>query len=128
MNQAAKEDRYLHLAAVKTLKSIEQSVEKFPALLVPVLEELFGKFGTYVFDQRTNSKTVEKLLQWATAENAAVLVQLLQKSVVSMTKNSARPISSRRLLATATCRYLAPQALRICCKANQVDVAIVHVI
>ena len=86
MNQAAKEDRYLHLAAVKTLKSIEQCIERFPALLVPVLEELFGKFGTYGFDQRTNSKTVEKLLQWATAENAAVLVQLLQKSVVSMTK------------------------------------------
>ena len=86
MNQAAKEDRYLHLAAVKSLKAIEQCVEKSPGLLIPVLEELFGKFGTYGFDQRTNSKTVEKLLQWATPENAEALLRLLRGPVVSMTK------------------------------------------
>ena len=86
MNQAAKEDRYLHLAAVKTLKAIEQCVEESPDLLVPILEELFGKFGTYSFDQRTNSKTIEKLLQWATPESAEAVLQLLREPVLSMTK------------------------------------------
>ncbi|RYO88679.1 hypothetical protein DL762_003605 [Monosporascus cannonballus] len=84
MNQAAKEDRYLHLAAVKTLKSIEQCVEQSPELLLPVLQELLGKFGTYNFDQRTNSKTVEKLLRCVTPENAETILKLLQEPVVTM--------------------------------------------
>ncbi|RYP70952.1 hypothetical protein DL769_004785 [Monosporascus sp. CRB-8-3] len=82
MNQAAKEDRYLHLAAVKTLKSIEQCVEQSPELLLPVLQELLGKFGTYNFDQRTNSKTVEKLLRWVTPENAETILKLLRGPVL----------------------------------------------
>lgn len=86
MNQASKEDRYLHLAAVKTLKSIEQCVESSPNLLVAVLKELLGNFGTYVFDQRTNSKTIEKLLQWTTPDNVETVLKLLREPVVEMNK------------------------------------------
>lgn len=86
MNQAAKEDRYLHLAAVKTLKSIEQCVEKSPSLLVPVLQELLGKFGTYAFDQRTNSKTIERLLQWTTPAHIETVRKLIREPVVKLPK------------------------------------------
>ncbi|RYP91250.1 hypothetical protein DL770_002642 [Monosporascus sp. CRB-9-2] len=98
MNQAAKEDRYLHLAAMKTLKSIEQCVEQSPELLLPVLQELLGKFGTYNFDQRTNSKTVEKLLQWVTPENAEAILKLLREPVVITKKSEAGEVENLRQL------------------------------
>lgn len=96
MNQAAKEDRYLHLAAVKTLKSIEQNVENSPRLLVPILKELLGKFGTYGFDQRTNSKTVEKLLQWTTSTNMQTVLKLIREPVVVMDKSEEGEVDNLR--------------------------------
>jgi DNA polymerase phi len=86
MNQAAQEDRYLHLAAMKTLKCIEQTVEKIQELLLPILKELLGKFGAYNFDQRTNSKTIEKLSQWVVPANAELVLNLLREPVTTMTK------------------------------------------
>lgn len=79
MNQAAKEDRYLHRAALKALKAIEAAVEKIPSLLPTILRELLGKQGAYDFDQRTNTKTVDKLLQHtapATVKSVLKTVQL----------------------------------------------------
>jgi DNA polymerase phi len=84
MNQAAQEDRYLHLAATKTLKAIEQKVEKLPELLVPVLKELLGKHGAYNFDQRTKSKTVERLVQFSTPANAGTVLSMIREPVTSM--------------------------------------------
>ncbi len=78
MNQAAKEDRYLHRAAVKALKGIETVVEKAPPLLPTILKELLGKHGAYNFDQRTNTKTVEKLLQYTTPATVKSVLKLLQ--------------------------------------------------
>ncbi|KAI1639924.1 DNA polymerase phi-domain-containing protein [Biscogniauxia mediterranea] len=88
MNQASKEDRYLHRAALKSLQSIEKAVESSPELLIPILEELLGKLGAYDFDQRTNSKTVENLLQWATPTNAGKVLKLLRKPVTVMDDNA----------------------------------------
>ncbi|KAK4098837.1 hypothetical protein N658DRAFT_211667 [Parathielavia hyrcaniae] len=78
MNQAAKEDRYLHRAALKALKSVEAVVEKAPALLPTVLKELLGKHGAYNFDQRTNTKTVDKLLQHTAPSTVKSVMKLLQ--------------------------------------------------
>lgn len=83
MNQAAKEDRYLHRAALKSLQSIEKAVQASPELLLLVLNELIGKAGAYDFDQRTSTKTVENLLQWATPENAKNVLKLLRDPVVA---------------------------------------------
>ncbi|KAI8958952.1 DNA polymerase phi-domain-containing protein [Daldinia sp. FL1419] len=82
MNQAAKEDRYLHRAALKGLQSIEKAVQASPELLLPVLTELLGKAGAYDFDQRTSTKTIENLLQWATPDNAKSVLKLLRDPVV----------------------------------------------
>ena len=81
LNQAAKEDRYLHRAAVKTLKAIEQVVQSNSSVLVPILLQLFGPWGAYNFDQRTNSKTVEKIVQYADAEHANTIIEILKAPV-----------------------------------------------
>jgi DNA polymerase phi len=78
MNQASKEDRYLHRAAVKALKGIEAVVEKAPQLLPTVLKELLGKHGAYNFEQRTNTKTVDKLLQQTTPTTVKQVLKILQ--------------------------------------------------
>ncbi|GAB1310759.1 DNA-directed DNA polymerase [Madurella fahalii] len=78
MNQAAKEDRYLHRAALKALKSIEAAVEKTPSLLPTVLRELLGKQGAYNFDQRTNTKTVDRLLQHTVPATIKPVLKTLQ--------------------------------------------------
>ncbi|KAI0833977.1 DNA polymerase phi-domain-containing protein [Hypoxylon sp. FL0890] len=84
MNQASKEDRYLHRAALKSLQSMEKAVQASPELLLPILRELLGKHGAYGFDQRTNTKTIENLLQWATPDNAKSVLKLLRDPIIIM--------------------------------------------
>lgn len=84
VNQAAAEDRYLHRAALRCLDVIDQAVKSSPELLVPVLKQLLGKWGSYDFDQKTSTKTIEKLMQWATTENADEVLKLLREPVVVM--------------------------------------------
>ncbi|KAK3947739.1 DNA polymerase phi-domain-containing protein [Pseudoneurospora amorphoporcata] len=78
MNQAAKEDRYLHRAATKALKGIEATVERDPSLLPTILRQLLSHNGVYNFDQRTNTKTVDKILQHATPETIKKVLKTLQ--------------------------------------------------
>ncbi|KAL7629651.1 DNA-directed DNA polymerase [Parahypoxylon ruwenzoriense] len=99
MNQAAKEDRYLHRAALKSLQSIEKAVQAAPEFLLPVLKELLGKHGAYDFDQRTNSKTIENLLQWATPANAWDVLKLLRDPIVIANDNAAEIEKFRQVYA-----------------------------
>ncbi|KAK7908427.1 hypothetical protein PG985_015730 [Apiospora marii] len=82
INQSAKEDRYLHRAATKSLKIIEGIVESEPASLLPILEELLGKNGAYDFDQQTHQSTVEKILQHVTSDNVEDVLEFLKAPVV----------------------------------------------
>ncbi|KAJ9157560.1 DNA polymerase V [Pleurostoma richardsiae] len=82
MNQAAKEDRYLHRAAHKALKSIEIAVEKNDDLLLPVLQELLGDNGAFNFDQRTHAKTIEKILQFTKPGNVRLVIDALRRLVL----------------------------------------------
>lgn len=84
INQAAKEDRYLHRAARKALQSIEKAVEAHPELLIPILKELIGKFGLYDFDQRTASRTIESLLQWVPPSSSKKILKLLREPVLNL--------------------------------------------
>lgn len=83
MNQAAKEDRYLHRAAIKALKAIEIAVQTNPSFLPIILKELFGRHGAYNFDQRTNTKTVDKLLQCTTPPTIKAVLKALQLKDIS---------------------------------------------
>jgi DNA polymerase phi len=63
INQAGKEDRFLHRAAVKALKAIEAAANAEPAIAPTLLRQLLGKHGAYNFDQKTNSRTVDSVLR-----------------------------------------------------------------
>ncbi|RDA89284.1 hypothetical protein CP532_0566 [Ophiocordyceps camponoti-leonardi (nom. inval.)] len=84
MNQAAKEDRYLHRAAIKALKTLESVVHSQPSALVPVLENVIGKNGVYSFDQRTSTKVVDKLLQNVNGENAESCLAIIRRPIASL--------------------------------------------
>ncbi|KAJ9161362.1 DNA polymerase V [Coniochaeta hoffmannii] len=80
MNQAAREDRFLHRAALKALKAIEATARKEPSIIKTVLTHLLGKNGIYNFDQRTNTKTVEKVLQSTASSDGAAVIGLLKST------------------------------------------------
>lgn len=84
MNQAAKEDRYLHRAAIKALKAIEGVVSSHPGTLVPVLHSLLGKNGVYAFDQRTNTKTVDRLLQNINKDTEKDVFDIIQQPIATL--------------------------------------------
>ncbi|XDG09993.1 hypothetical protein ABKA04_009608 [Annulohypoxylon sp. FPYF3050] len=99
MNQAAKEDRYLHRAALKSLQATEKAVQASPELLLPVLREILGKHGAYDFDQRTNTKTVENLLQWVTPNDAKNALKLLRDPIVIVKDNESEAEKFRQVYA-----------------------------
>ncbi|KAK0624760.1 DNA polymerase phi-domain-containing protein [Bombardia bombarda] len=78
MNQASREDRYLHRAALKALKAIEVITENEPSILPTILKQLLSKQGVYNFDQRTNTKTVDKLLQCTTPSTIKSVLKILR--------------------------------------------------
>ncbi|KAH0493944.1 hypothetical protein TgHK011_000584 [Trichoderma gracile] len=86
MNQAAKEDRYLHRAAIKALKAIEGAVSSHPTALVPVLESLLSRNGVYNFDQRTSTKTIDKLLQNFNSENDKATLKIIMAPIASLSQ------------------------------------------
>lgn len=83
INQAAKHDRYLHRAAVKALKATERAAETNRNVVPIILPSLIGKFGVYNFDQKTNSKTVDKLLQFTKPEHASDVIKTLRQSILA---------------------------------------------
>lgn len=84
MNQAAIEDRYLHRAATKALKAIESTVTLTPSCLVTVIQNLLSNHGTYVFDQKTNTKTIDKLLQHLSSDNEKDIMTAVQRPLDSL--------------------------------------------
>ena len=84
MNQAAKEDRFLHRAATKALKALEGIVSSQPASLPIVLKSLLFKNGSYNFDQRTNTKTVDRLLQNINQENEKECLDIIRQPLAKL--------------------------------------------
>ncbi|KAG5925646.1 hypothetical protein E4U42_004094, partial [Claviceps africana] len=89
LNQAAKEDRYLNRAANKALKAIEEVVSSHPDALAPVLASLLGKNGTYAFDQRSSSKTVDKMLQSVNEHNVESVLAVVKGPIKLLKKREA---------------------------------------
>lgn len=103
MNQALKEDRYLHRAAIKALKAIETTVSAHPKCLLPVLANLLGKNGAYNFDQRTNSKTIDRLLTNVNQENESSVVDVLRKPLSSLNDKES---AEKQLIVRSYVEYL----------------------
>lgn len=83
INQAAKQDRYLHRAATKALKAIERAVEANPDIVPLILPFLLGKQGVYNFDQKTNSKTIDRLLHSTMPQHASEVIKTLRRLVLA---------------------------------------------
>lgn len=81
MNQASAEERNLNRAAVKSLKLVETTVERYPELLLRILPRLLGENGAYNFDERTHNKTVEKILRFTRPEDGQAVMEILQTLV-----------------------------------------------
>ncbi|KAG6036534.1 hypothetical protein E4U41_005618 [Claviceps citrina] len=84
LNQASKEDRYLNRAATKALKAIEEVVSSHPDALAPILANLLGKNGSYAFDQRSNSKTVDKIMQNINERNVESVLAVVKRPIKLM--------------------------------------------
>lgn len=89
VNQAATEDRYLHRAATKTLKALESTVSSKPHTLVTILKNLLSNQGTYIFDQKTNTKTVDKLLQNLSSDNEKDVMEVVQQPLANLSGGEA---------------------------------------
>lgn len=89
INQASQDNRYLHGAALKSLRMIQETIKMCPSFLDIVLKELFGKHGAYNFDQRTNSATVEGLLQYANPANVNMVLRVLRDPVSKVKEDGA---------------------------------------
>jgi DNA polymerase phi len=83
MNQAAKEDRYLHRAALKPLKTLENLTAENPDLVLPALKGLLGRNGDFAFDLRTHTKTVDRIVGRIKPEDEKKAVKFLRKQLVA---------------------------------------------
>jgi DNA polymerase phi len=78
INQSADEGRYVHRAATKALKAIEITASTNRSAVLPLLRGLLGRHGTYPFDQRTKSKTIENILLQSRTEDLEDIVKILE--------------------------------------------------
>ncbi|KAL0938660.1 DNA polymerase v [Colletotrichum truncatum] len=96
INQAAQEDRFLHRAALKTLKTIEEASASHPEATGIILDNLISNNGLYRFDVMTKSKTVDKILQHVQPENGEDIIQVVSGPVMKTT-TTAKDINAVKL-------------------------------
>ncbi|KZL65345.1 dna polymerase phi [Colletotrichum incanum] len=96
INQAAQEDRFLHRAALKTCKVIEETSAAHPEATGIILDNLINNNGLYRFDVMTKSKTVDKILQHVKAETGEDIIQVLSGPVMK-TSTTSKDINAVKL-------------------------------
>ncbi|GKT40418.1 DNA polymerase V [Colletotrichum spaethianum] len=96
INQAAQEDRFLHRAALKTCKVIEETSAAHPEATGIILDNLINNNGLYRFDVMTKSKTVDKILQHVKAETGEDVIQVLSGPVMK-TSTTSKDINAVKL-------------------------------
>ncbi len=83
MNQAAKKDRAVHLAATRCLDAIVQTAAIYPDAVYPMAKALLGKRGAFNFDQRSHSKTVEKVLETPVPKSGKKIFRINREGFLS---------------------------------------------
>lgn len=84
INHMSQEDRFLHRAAEKSLRTLQQMTEAHPHTIPTVLSKLIGGSGFYNFDQVTKTKTIDKMLGWASGKDAEAVVEILLKPALKI--------------------------------------------
>jgi DNA polymerase phi len=74
INHVSHEDRFLHRAADRCIKSILQAAEKDTNIITTILPRLISDNGVYNFDQVTKTKTVDKLLSQIEGDRSYELI------------------------------------------------------
>ncbi len=86
INHISHEDRFLHRAADRCIKSLLQAVEENGDITTTVLPRLISDNGVYNFDQVTKTKTVDRLLSHVEGDRAHELIIRDLVSPVKMIK------------------------------------------
>jgi hypothetical protein len=68
------------------LRALEGLVAANPDLVAPALKGLLGSNGDFAFDQRTRSKTADKISSHAQLANEKAIVEMLRKQLVTSIK------------------------------------------
>ncbi|KFX99796.1 hypothetical protein O988_03645 [Pseudogymnoascus sp. VKM F-3808] len=84
INHMSQEDRFLHRAAEKSIRAVQQMTEAHPHTIPTVLPKLIGGNGFYNFDQVTKTKTIDKMLGWASGKDAETVVEILLKPALKI--------------------------------------------
>ncbi|KAL8999208.1 MAG: hypothetical protein Q9169_001873 [Polycauliona sp. 2 TL-2023] len=97
-NQLASEERYVHLAAQKTVKSIMKRAKSEPSVASMVLRGLLASTSHYTssFDHITRTKTVERLMALGDASSLRHLVPELRDRLVCPGVIEQKEASARR--------------------------------
>jgi DNA polymerase phi len=77
INHLSHEDRFLHRAAEKSLRTLQGMLEAHPHTIPVVLPMLISGQGFYNFDQVTKTKTVDKMLGWVSGDDAEETIAIL---------------------------------------------------
>jgi DNA polymerase phi len=80
VNHLRSKDRYLHAAAARSLKLVNEIVDAEPSTLSVVLSGLLR--ASYHFDKATKTKTVEELLSRLNETNAKSVIDALVQGAV----------------------------------------------
>lgn len=98
INQLASKDRYLHLAAEKSIKFIFKRVELEPSTAFAPLKAFLATslHGKLSFDQLTKTKTVERLVSLADDFTACRLVHELCSKLVRLDIQDEEDAAARR--------------------------------
>ena len=96
INQSRKEDRFLHAAALNTLKAVQFRVQQEPSTALPMFVSLTARNGTIEFDKLTKTKTLEQILLSADDEALRKIVRHLASLILRPESQDQSSADSRR--------------------------------
>ncbi|KAF2478113.1 uncharacterized protein BDR25DRAFT_207690 [Lindgomyces ingoldianus] len=106
VNQSKKGERFLHAAALASLKAIQFRVEREPSSAAPIFLALTSKNGNLDFDKITRTKTLEQIMLSADDPTLATIVRQLESLVL-------RPGTQDQVTADLRRRYIADMLLNV---------------
>lgn len=98
INHSSNKDRFLHRAAEKSLKVLQQVAGEVPESIVTILPKLIGEHGNYNFDGITKTKTIEALLSQVDSNTAADIIKALLAPAVRPKSDDEKAVDLRRQL------------------------------
>jgi DNA polymerase phi len=96
INHSSNKSRFLHGAAVKSLRILKEVAEAIPKTMVTILPNLVSGNGVYHFDKVTKSKTVGDMLANVDDSVAGEVVAALVEPILDIDDEDEKEVESRR--------------------------------